>query len=201
MNAAWHPAPTRSARAPQWLSAVTQWVLAATQLLLAASACLAMCACANTASRPTAAAPANAAAQRQDAVAKPADSERRNRQFQQAEALYLSGHLKEAAAAFEQLTRAYPRDAHIWLKYGNTLTKLGNYDDAAAAFQTSLTLDPQQGGAAINLAVVRLAQARTALEAALASAPADSPERRQAGPLQREIEKLLGAPQAGAAAH
>jgi len=200
MNAA-GPAAMRSGRTPQWLSAVTQSLLAATQLLLAASACLTLCACASTADRPAAAAPASAATQRQDAVSNPGDSERRNRQFQQAEALYLSGHLKEAAAAFEQLARAYPRDAHIWLKYGNTLTKLGNYDDAAAAFQTSLTLDPQQGGAAINLAVVRLAQARAALDTALASAPADSAERRQAEPLQREIDRLLGTPQAGAAAH
>ncbi|HUI60944.1 MAG TPA: tetratricopeptide repeat protein, partial [Steroidobacteraceae bacterium] len=192
MNAAWYPAAMRSGRAPQWLSAVTQWILAAMQLLLAASACLALCACASTASRPTTTAPASAAAQRQEVVAKPIDSERRNRQFQQAEALYLSGHLKEAASAFEQLTRAYPRDAHIWLKYGNTLTKIGNYDDAVTAFQTSLTLDAQQGGAAINLALVRLAQARVALDAALASAPAGSPEHRQAEPLQREVERLLG---------
>jgi tetratricopeptide (TPR) repeat protein len=200
MNPAPQPA-TRTSRVPPWMGAVAQSMSAATQLLLVASACLALCACASTASRPGGVAPSAAAAQAQDAVAQPVETERRNRQFQQAEALYLSGHLKEAAAAFERLTHSYPRDAHIWLKYGNTLTKQGSYDDAAAAFQTSLALDPQQGGAALNLALVRLGQAQQSLDTALARAVPDSPERLQVESLQREIKRLLGAPQGGTAAH
>jgi TolA-binding protein len=41
--------------------------------------------------------------------------EQRNRQFQKAEALYLSGHLKEAAAAFDDLAKKYASDPRIWL--------------------------------------------------------------------------------------
>jgi tetratricopeptide (TPR) repeat protein len=158
---------------------------------------LALAACASTAARPGPAAPAPAAA----AAAQPADSERLNRKFQQAEALYLSGHLKEAAAAFEELTRAYPRDAHVWLKYGNTLTKQGSYDGAATAFQTALNLDSAQGGAAINLALVRLMQARESLDLALARVPAASPEHAQADGLERQLNSLLSPAEHATAGH
>jgi predicted Zn-dependent protease len=157
-------------------------------------------ACAGAPTRPVAAAPAAPVAPAQP-QARPGDPERRNRQFQQAQALYLSGHMKEAASSFEELTRAYPGDAHIWLKYGNTLTRLGSYDSAASAFQTSLNLDPGQGGAAINLSLVRLAQAQAALDVALARVGADSPEHAQADGLQRQIKKLLGAPDPGPQGH
>jgi tetratricopeptide (TPR) repeat protein len=171
------------------------------QCLIAVMACAAICACAST-TRPAevSAQRANASTATPAAAAQPADVERRNRQFQQAEALYLSGRLKEAAAAFEDLTRAYPRDAHVWLKYGNTLAKQGNYDGAATAFQTALTIDAELGGAAINLAIVRLGQAQGALDIALARAASNSAEHLQAESLQRQIKALLAAPVSGAAA-
>ena len=159
--------------------------------MLALTALAALAACAGTPVRPAAASQGAPVAQPQQT--RPADPEQRNRQFQQAQALYLSGHMKEAATAFEELTRAYPGDAHVWLKYGNTLTRLGSYDKAASAFQTALDLDPAQGGAAINLSLVRLAQAQAALDTALTRAAANSPEHTQADGLQRQIKKLLGA--------
>jgi tetratricopeptide (TPR) repeat protein len=147
-----------------------------------------------TASRPVVAAASVAAARTGDAV-------QRNRQYQHAEALYLSGHLKEASTAFEELSRAYPRDARVWLKYGNTLTKLGNYDDAAAAFQNAIELDPTQSGAALNLTLIRLAQAQGALDVALERLAVDSSGHTQAETLQRQIKVLLGAPNGSASSH
>lgn len=155
-------------------------------------ACLAIGACASAPpSRAVGQAPA-AREVRAPSNTQPESSEQRNRQFQRAEALYLSGRLKDAAAAFQDLTRAYPNDARIWLKYGNTLTKLGSYDDAANAFQTSSTLDPSQGGAAFNLALVRIAQTRDALDVALTRLPPDSAEHTQAQALQRQVATLVG---------
>jgi tetratricopeptide (TPR) repeat protein len=127
--------------------------------------------------------------------------EQRNRQFQKAEALYLSGHLKEAAAAFDDLAKKYANDPRIWLKYGNTLTKLGRYDDAASAFQNALNLDPTQGGAALNQALVRLAQAQAAVGEAVTRLPAGTPERTQAETLQKQLEALLGPPEQSASHH
>ena len=136
-----------------------------------------------------------AAGEAASAGTRPIDTEQRNRQFQRAEAQYLSGHLKEAATAFEQLTRTYPSDARVWLKYGNTLTKLSKYDEAAAAFQNAASLDPTQGGALINLALVRFAQAQASLDTALTRLPESEPEHAQAVSLQRQLQTLLGQPE------
>jgi tetratricopeptide (TPR) repeat protein len=127
--------------------------------------------------------------------------EQRNRQFQKAEALYLSGHLEEAAAAFDDLSKKYANDARIWLKYGNTLTRLGRYDEAASAFQSALNLDPTEGGAALNQALVRLAQAQAAIGEAVTRLPVGSPEHARAETLQRQLEALLGPPQQSSSRH
>lgn len=164
-----------------------------TQIALAAVLSLAVCALAAPARAAAAPAPA--------ANARPADSAQHNRQFQKAEALYMSGHLQQAAAAFAELTGSYPDDARIWFKYGNTLTKLTNYDEAAAAYEKAVTLDPTQGNAALNLALVRLFQAQEAVEAAQSRLGAETPERAQADALERQIKALLGAPQPQTAAH
>jgi tetratricopeptide (TPR) repeat protein len=164
-----------------------------TQTAIAAVLSLAACA---------AAAPAHAAAAPQPtATARPADSAQHNRQFQKAEALYLSGRLQQAATAFAELTRTYPDDARIWFKYGNTLTKLTNYDEAAAAYEKAVTLDATQGNAPLNLALVRLFQAQEALDVAQTRLGAETPERAQADALQRQIKSLLGGPQPAAASH
>jgi tetratricopeptide (TPR) repeat protein len=129
------------------------------------------------------------------------DPDERNRQYQHAEALYLSGHLKEAAGAFDELARIYPNDARIWLKYGNTLTKLGNLDNAATAFENAAAADPSQGNSSLNLALVRLEQAQAALEAARARLAANSDEHAQADNLKHQLDTLLGTPVSGVPAH
>jgi tetratricopeptide (TPR) repeat protein len=134
-------------------------------------------------------------------AAREAEREQRMRALQQAEALYLSGRLKEAQAAFEQLTRTYPRNAEIWFRLGNTLMKEGEYDMAAAALQNAMLLDPGHGRAAMNLALVRVAQAQSALETARTRLESNSPERRQAEELQQRIRTLLAAPGAESPPH
>jgi tetratricopeptide (TPR) repeat protein len=153
------------------------------------SACL-VCLCAHPAFA-TAAVAAN--------QARAADPEERNRQYQHAEALYLSGHLKEASAAFDALSRIYPNDARIWLKYGNTLTKLGDLNNAATAFENSAAADSSLGNSSLNLALVRLEQARAALDAARTRLAPNSDEHAQADNLKRALDTLLGAPERDAA--
>jgi tetratricopeptide (TPR) repeat protein len=158
---------------------------AAVASLWAAAGCIALAGCSSLATQPSA----------QSSAAVPpseADREQRLRALQQAEALYLSGRLKEAQAAFEQLTRMYPRNSEIWFRYGNTLMKQGSYDDAAAALQNAVSLDPGQGKADLNLGLVRLAQAQAALASARTHLPQDSAERQQADGLLRRIQALLG---------
>jgi tetratricopeptide (TPR) repeat protein len=126
--------------------------------------------------------------------AQDANREQRLRALQQAEALYLSGRLNEAQAAFEQLTQTYPRNGEMWFRLGNTLMKEGSYDAAAAALQNAASFDPGHGRAELNLALARIAQAQLALDAARARLDPSSPERNQADQLQRQIRTLLGSP-------
>jgi len=191
MKLTWQRSATHTAGAIQWTVVL--------------AVCLAFFGCASA--PPRAAATAVAASADVDGRATPksasapavADPAQKSRAYQHAEALYLSGRFKESASAFADLTRAYPRDAHVWLKYGNALTRQGSYDEAASAFQTALALDPTHGGAAMNLALARLGQAQGALEVATAHLPANSPEYLEAGALQGQIKKLLGAPGGGGA--
>ena len=155
--------------------------------VLALSACALLAACAGTPPR-SGAVPEGGAPRTQ------ADHEQRLRALQQAEALYLSGRLKEAQSAFEGLTHTYPRNAEIWFRLGNTLMREANYDDAAGAFQSALAFDPEHGRAALNLSLVRLAQAQAAIDLARTRLQADSPQRRQADDLRRSLGALLDAP-------
>ena len=123
----------------------------------------------------------------------PASEDAHNRQFQHAEALYLSGRLQDAASEFDALSKKYPTDARLWFKYGNTLTRLARYDEAASAFQSALNIDRTQGAPALNQALVRLAQAQASLTEALARLSPDSPEHAQADSLLRQITAALGA--------
>jgi len=185
MKQTWQMLATHTARAAQWMIVLT--------------VCLAFYGCASSPTRPPDAPAATPSAASPVPAAAAADPVQKSRAYQHAEALYLSGRFKEATSAFADLTRAYPRDAHVWLKYGNALTRQGSYDDAASAFQTALALDPNHGGAAMNLALARLGQAQGALEVASAHLPANSPESLEAGALEGQIAKLLGT--AGGSAH
>jgi len=161
---------------------------------------VAACASAPTKTGPTAKTPQTVpGAAGRPAAAQPVEPDEQTRKFQHAEALYLSGHLKEAAAAFEDLTRAYPNDGRIWFRYGNTEAKLGAYEEAAKAFQTALSVEPGQGPAALNLALIRLAQAQDALGVAVAGLPAQSPEGEQARGLKSQLDALVGTPVRGSA--
>lgn len=158
--------------------------------MIALAACMGFVACASAPPKAGGAPQAPAASVAPQAPV--SNPENLNRDFQHAQALYLSGHLKEASAAFEALTREFPRDANIWFRYGNTLTKLNDYEDAAAAYQNAIELDPTQGPAALNQALVRLAQAQGSLDVALARLPPGSPERAQADTLQTQIRTVVG---------
>jgi tetratricopeptide (TPR) repeat protein len=137
------------------------------------------------------------AAQPAAATARDSDLEQRLRDLQQAEALYLSGRFKEAQSAFEQLARTYPNNAEVWFRLGNTLMKQGRYDDAAGALQTAIGLDPANGGAALNLALSRLAQAQAAADIARNHLAAGTSQRQQADAIDLRLKSILSDPSSG----
>jgi len=58
-----------------------------------------------------------------------------------------SGDYATALPMLAALTRAQPDSANAWNLYGFTNRKLGHFDEAAAAYDTALRLNPEHRGA------------------------------------------------------
>lgn len=70
-----------------------------------------------------------------------------SRQFEQAEAARLAGHLKEAIPLYEQALRCDPRRADGWWGLGSLLYEMDRYAEAAEAFRRVTLLAPKKGDA------------------------------------------------------
>lgn len=64
----------------------------------------------------------------------------------------LDGRFAEAAELLGAETRAAPGNADVWVQYGLSLTPLGRYDEAEAAFERALSLAPDYDDAKVGLA-------------------------------------------------
>ena len=69
-----------------------------------------------------------------------------------ARALYDAGRYDDAAAAFETLAAAAPRDAARQYDLGNALFKAGRLGRATAAYERAFALDPRDSDIRFNLA-------------------------------------------------
>jgi tetratricopeptide (TPR) repeat protein len=69
-----------------------------------------------------------------------------------ARALYDAGRYDEAAAAFETLAAAAPRDASLQYDLGAALYKAGRLGRATASFERAFALDPRDSDVRFNLA-------------------------------------------------
>jgi hypothetical protein len=63
--------------------------------------------------------------------------------------------------------------------------------------QTAIALDPNNGRAALNLALARLAQAQAAVDIARVRLAPGAPERQQADTIDRRLKSLLSEPSGG----
>lgn len=108
-----------------------------------------------------------------------------------ADALYRAGKWPEAQGAYEKLAAQYPRNAHVWLRLGNTLARQNRLEDAAAALQNAVLVEGTNGPAAFNLGLVRLAQAQSAFDYARTRLGSQPGMRQQATVLHARVESLL----------
>jgi len=67
----------------------------------------------------------------------------------------------DAAAVFEELTRANPNDGASWAALGLTYFNLGRVDDASTAYEKALALDPASSRAIVGIARVAIARGQT----------------------------------------
>jgi tetratricopeptide (TPR) repeat protein len=82
-------------------------------------------------------------------------------QIQTGEALIQQARWAEAAAVFEELTRADAKDAAAWAGLGLANLNLGRTDAASAAYENALALDPASPRAIVGVARVAIARGDT----------------------------------------
>lgn len=58
----------------------------------------------------------------------------------EADALFTAGNWKEAAPAYEALTKTDPNNGRVWYRLGYSLHSMGKYEGAARAFQRSVEI-------------------------------------------------------------
>lgn len=117
--------------------------------------------------------------------------EARAQEIEQAEALYQGGRWADAQRAYERLSAQYPRNAHVWLRLGNSLARQSRYEDAAVALQNAVLVEGTNGAASFNLGLVRLVQAQAAFDYARTRLAGQPMTRQQAESLKARVDALL----------
>lgn len=82
-------------------------------------------------------------------------------QLQTGEALIQQAKWAEAAAVFEELTRADARDSAAWAGLGLANFNLGRIDAASAAYEKAVALDPASARGIVGVARVAIARGET----------------------------------------
>src|SRR4051812_8765855 len=113
-----------------------------------------------------------------------------DQQRDEAKAAYVHGDMAHAAALYQALTQAVPHNADLWFRLGNARFRLQQVDDAVAAYEHALRLQPDHARALYNLGVVRLKQAQAAmLASAQAGLPGD-PLRGDSGRIAQRLARV-----------
>jgi len=125
-----------------------------------------------------------------------------------AEEAYARNDWVGAAREFKALTTVYPRNGQVWFGLGASSALSGNLEEASAAFETALRIDPRDARAAYNLSLIRMSQAEVALGTASANRAQAAPQvqaeiaqlSRDLAPIFRRSAEAQPAPMAPAAA-
>jgi Flp pilus assembly protein TadD len=113
-----------------------------------------------------------------------------------------AGRLEEARVVFEGLTASNLRDSAAWGALGTVYQKLGRMEDALAAYDTCVQLDPENPVALVNRGELRLRRGDAAgLEDVARALHADREGRTSAGRRALGLMKALTLAAARQAAH
>lgn len=95
----------------------------------------------------------------------------------QADRAYDSEDWLRASKSYREVLEKIPNDAYAWFRLGNSLTQLGQYAQAVAAYETSLAADNGQFKAWFNLSTTHLLNAKVVTLNALRSIGMNDPSR------------------------
>lgn len=86
-----------------------------------------------------------------------------------AQVAYGDGRMADAERHLHAITERYPDTVTAWLRLGNVFYRTGRFDAAVHAYEQTLRYDSRNGQAWHNLALTRMQQARSNIEAGLGS--------------------------------
>lgn len=95
----------------------------------------------------------------------------------QADHAYDSEDWLGASNRYREVLEKIPNDAYAWFRMGNSLTQLGQYAQAVAAYETSLAADNGQFKVWFNLSTTHLLNAKVVTLNALRSMGMNDPSR------------------------
>lgn len=144
------------------------------RLLLLLMACLLICGCNATATRPDKVSQANVLDLRQ-----------------KADQAYQKQDWANAAKFYEQLARTDSASVESWFRLGNSLERLNNSDAAVNAYREALFHDPSNTRVWHNLGIVRLRQATNAFIELQNRADDKDPLKQNAADMVHAIEQVL----------
>lgn len=82
---------------------------------------------------------------------------------QSANKAYAAGDMAKARTKYEDLVSRAPNDAHSWFRLGNIFARGGQLEEALAAYEKTVALEPGFAPAWRNIAVIRFQQGQRAL--------------------------------------
>jgi tetratricopeptide (TPR) repeat protein len=108
----------------------------------------------------------------------------------EAESAYHAGQYARAADLYRSLADAIPQEPDYPFKLGNAEARQNRLDQAADAYLRTLTLFPQHAKAWFNLGLIRLYQARVALQQSQRYFGADQTQQKAVSTLITGIDAL-----------
>jgi len=109
----------------------------------------------------------------------------------EAASAYQAEDWEKALPAYQALTRRVPRDPELWFRLGNVHARLRQPEEAVAAWQRALTLNPRDGRAWHNIGITRLRQAANAFTQMAQSLPPEDPLQPRALDLAEQVLNIL----------
>lgn len=110
----------------------------------------------------------------------------------EADGYYQQKNFAAALPLYQQLNDAFPEDAQLWLRTGNSLARMNRYDEAIDSYRKAVAADPQLAIAWHNMGVLQLRQTARTFNRMAGSISNEDPLHPLAVKMSAATQQLLG---------
>jgi tetratricopeptide (TPR) repeat protein len=107
--------------------------------------------------------------------------------LESADFFYGKGQLTESERFYNKILKRYPNFSYGWFRLGNIHTRVGQWDSAVEDYQKVIKLEPTNGKAWHNMALVRVKKSILELEESKRFFPEGAAERERLVKLQEQL--------------